>query len=158
MRKSLLSGLTMVAISFGAIAGADGHISAEQIEGAVKARHAHMQLYSFHLGTLGGMAQDKIPFDAAAAQAVADSIAALASLDQSGYWLPGSDSDSIEGSRALPAIWAADSKIGEEAMAFSTAAMALPTSVGDLDSLKAAVGEVGGACGSCHRAYRLSNN
>lgn len=158
MRKLLITGLAMAAISFGAVASADGHISAEQIEGAVKARKAHMQLYSYHLGTLGGMAQDKIPFDAATAQAAADSIAALASLDQSGYWLPGSDSDSIEGTRALPAIWADGSKIGEEAMAFSTAAMALPTSVGDLDALKAAVGQVGGACGSCHRAFRLSNN
>lgn len=158
MRKSLFAGLALAAISFGAAANADGHISAEQIEGAVKARHAHMQLYAFHMGTLGGMAQENIPFDADAALAAANSIAALASLDQSGYWLPGSDSDSIEGSRALPAIWAADSKIGEEAMAFSTAAMALPTSVADLDALKAGVGQVGAACGSCHRAYRLSNN
>lgn len=158
MRKTLLTGFSLVAITLGGLASADGHISDEQIQAAMKARQAHMQLYSFHLGTLGGMAQESIPFDAAAAQTAAESLAAMAALDQSGYWLPGSDSDSVEGSRALPAIWADGSDIGAKAMAFRDVATSLPGSVGDLDALKASVGQIGGACGDCHKAYRLSNN
>lgn len=158
MQKSVFTVISVMAIALGGMTHADGHISDEQIQAAVKARHAHMQLYSFHLGTLGGMAQESIPFDAAAAQAAAESMAALSGLDQSGYWLPGSDSDSIEGSRALPAIWADDSDIGTKAMEFREVAMALPGSVGDLDTLKASVGALGGACGACHRPYRQSNN
>ncbi|WP_377507653.1 c-type cytochrome [Octadecabacter sp. R77987] len=158
MRTPVLAGLTAAAVSIGALVGADGHISAEQIETSVNARQSHMQLYSFHIATLGGMAQDKMPYDAAAATAAADSIVALTTLSQSRYWLPGSDSESFEGSRALPAIWAEGSDVGDKGAAFVEAALAMQAVAGtDLDALKAAMGPLGGACGDCHRNYRVRN-
>lgn len=159
MRISTFACLTAAAVSVAAIVGADGHISDEQIETSVKARQAHMQLYAFHIATLGGMAQDKMPYDAAAASAAADSLVALSTLSQARYWLPGSDSDSVEGSRALPAIWAEGSDAGDKGAAFVEAALAMQTAAGtDLDALKAAMGPLGGACGDCHRSYRVPNN
>ena len=159
MRKALIAAFSVTGVFIAAIAGADGHASEEQLKAAVKARQAHMTLYSFHLGTLGGMAKGEIDYDAASAQAAADSLAALATMSQAGYWLPGSDSDSIEGSRALPAIWAADSEAMAKGQAMADAALAMQAVAGtDLAALQGAMGDLGGACGGCHKPYRQSNN
>lgn len=159
MKNTIIAGLALVGISVGALANADGHISAEQIEGAIKARQAQMQLYAFNLGTLGGMAKGEIDYDAATAAAAANNLAALAQLDQSSYWLPGSDSDSVEGSRALPAIWEDGAKVGEVAGAFVEAALAMQEVAGtDLAALQGAMGPLGQSCGGCHKPFRQARN
>lgn len=158
MKKSVIACLSVAVVSIGALAGADGHISDKQIESAIKARKAHMQLYSFHLATLGGMAKDEIPFDAEAATRAADTLVALTQLPQNGYWLPGSDSDSVEGTRALPAIWAEGSEVGDRGADLVAAALAMQAAAGDLDGLKANMGALGGSCGGCHKPFRQSNN
>jgi cytochrome c556 len=159
MQKALIVCFTVAAVSIGALAGADGHISDKQIETAVKARKAHMQLYSFHLATLGGMAKEEIPYDADTAAAAADSIAALSGLSQAGYWLPGSDNASIEDTRALPAIWEDGSDVGAKAGAFVEAALLMQTAAPTgLAALQGAMGPLGTSCGGCHQNYRQSNN
>lgn len=155
MRKILIAGLAITGTAIGAIAYADNHISDAQKAAAVKARQAHMTLYAFNLGTLGGMAKEEIPYDAAAATAAADTIATLAQLPQPGYWLPGTDNGSMENTRALPAIWADGSDVGTKAGDLVTAATAMQTAAAtDLDSLKAAMGPLGAACGGCHKGFR----
>lgn len=125
---------------------------------AVKARQAHMQLYSANLGVLGGMAQGRMDYDAEAAQAAADNLSALASIDQRFYWLPGTHAGAVEGTRALEAIWT-DGGIGAEAEAFTAAVAAMQDAAGSgLESLQGAMGALGGSCGSCHESYRQSNN
>jgi cytochrome c556 len=134
---------------------ADGHADARALAGAVKARQAHMSLYSHNLGILGAMAKGDVDYDSAAAQAAADNLAAVATLNQAGYWLPGSDSDSIEGSRALPAIWQADSKAQAYGMEMAEAALALQAVAGtDLAAMQGGMGAVGDGCKTCHEAYR----
>ena len=158
MRNTVVGGLAIIGILTGAFAFADGHISPQQIEAAVKARKAHMQLYSFNLATLGSMAKEEIPYDAEAAQAAADNLASLSQLSQAAYWLPGSDNASIEGTRALPAIWEAGSEVGAKGQAMVDAALAMQAAAGtDLASLQGAMGPLGGACGGCHENYRQSN-
>ncbi|MDE9449319.1 cytochrome c [Aliiroseovarius sp. Z3] len=155
MRKSLIAGLAIAGVAVGAIAYADNHVSDAQKEAAVKARKAHMTLYAFNLGTLGAMAKEEMPYDAAAATAAADAIAALAQLPQSGYWLPGTDNQSMEKTRALPAIWADGSDVGTKAGDLVKAAMEMQTAAAmDLDSLKAAMGPLGASCGGCHKSFR----
>lgn len=156
MGKSTLAIMSAVVGSIAVLASADGHISDKQIAAAIKARQSQMQLHAFNLGLLGAMAKQETPYDAAAASGAADNLAALASmLSQSGYWLPGSDSDSVEGTRALPAIWASDSKIGEMGKDFVDAALAMQSAAGtDLGALQTAMGAVGKSCGGCHESYR----
>ena len=93
---------------------------------AVKARQAHMQLYVHNLGILGAMAKGEVEYNADAASGAASNLAALSSLYQGSYWAPGTDTDSIEGTRALPALWAADSTARELGgqLADATAALA----------------------------------
>ncbi|MGB7241574.1 MAG: cytochrome c [Sulfitobacter sp.] len=155
MHKSTLAILSAVIGSAAVLALADGHISDKQIAAGIKARQSQMQLYAFNLGVLGAMAKEEAPYDAAAASSAANNLAALASLGQAGYWLPGSDSDSVEGTRALPAIWAADSKVGEKGKDFFDAVIAMQSAAGtDLGALQAAMGAVGKGCGGCHESYR----
>lgn len=156
-RLSKLPAVLGVAALLSTAAFAASHIS-DEVSGAMKARKSHMQLYAFRLSTLGGMAQDKIPYDAAVASVAAADLAALASLSQAGYWVEGSDS-SVEGSRALPEIWSDMAGFETKQQELVAAATVLASAAGtDLDSLKAAFGPVGGACGACHKAYRVADN
>ena len=150
-RKSLLTVTILAVIGSAALAG--GHLSGEQ-ERAMKARNGHMQLLSFNLGPLGAMAQDKAPYDAAVAAIAATNLAAVASINQNGYWVEGTDT-SVEGSRAKPEIWTDFAGFEQDNADLAAATVALAAVAGDgLDALKTAFGPVGQACGACHEAYR----
>ncbi|MQQ07204.1 cytochrome c [Epibacterium sp. SM1979] len=128
---------------------------AKVLEAAVKARQAQMTLYAFNLGLLGDMAKGKVEYDAQKAQAAASGLTALTKLDGSRMWLPGTDNESLENTRALPAIWAEGSDVGEKSKALKAAVAAMDEAAGQgLEPLKAAIGGLGGACGACHKAYR----
>lgn len=148
--RSLALGLLLAAVSAGVVSAAS-----ETAAPAIKARQSLMQLYAFNLGTLGAMAQEKMPYDAQAAAVAAGNLAALTKLDASAMWPGGSDSASAEGTRALPGIWENFPDVGAKAGALTTAADAMAAAAGtDLASLQAAMGPLGGACGGCHKAYR----
>ena len=131
-------------------------LSAQQVPAAaaVKARQAHMTLYAANLGVLGGMAQGRMEYDAAMAQAAADNLAVLSQMDQGLYWMPGTSVDDVEGSRALPAIWEDGSDIQAHGMALAEAAVASD----GLEAVQGAMGPIGAACGGCHEDYRQSND
>ncbi len=134
---------------------ADGHGNKAAMA-AVQARQATMDLYAFNLGILGAMAKGAVDYDADAAKAAATNLAALSSMNQMAMWPPGSDTDAMgDATRALPAIWAADSKVFEAGMAMATATGALAEVAGDgLDALRGGIGAVGKSCGGCHDTYR----
>lgn len=153
--RNLLFGVASASIVATAVF-AGGHSTPETQ--AMNARQAHMQLYSFNLGTLGAMAKGDVEFDADVAQGAADNLAALASFSQGGYWLPGTSSDDIEGSRALPAIWEMGDDAMQKGLAMVEAANAMAAAAGTLEGVQGAIGAVGGACGACHKAYRAPNS
>lgn len=133
-------------------------IAQDATSAAVKARQSHMQLYAFNLGILGGMARGNMDYDADTAQAAADNMLALASMAQGSYWPQGSDSDSVEGSRALPALWADFPGVMQKGGEAKAAIEALAMVAGDgLEAVQGALGPVGAACGACHQAYRVPN-
>lgn len=141
------------AVTLSGAAFAESHID-PAVASAMDARQSHMKLYAFNLGVLGGMAQDKIEYNAEMAQTAADNLAALAAVDQSRYWVEGSD-NSVEGSRTLPAVWENMDDFMSKGNDLATASVALAAAAGtDLAALKEAFGPVGGACGACHREYR----
>lgn len=122
---------------------------------AVKARNAIMNLYANNLGQLGAMAKGQVDYDAEAASKAANNLSLLVQLDQSTLWPQGTDTDSISGTRALPAMWQNFPDVMAKSKALSDAVAAMQTAAGtDLASLQGAIGAVGGACGGCHKAYR----
>lgn len=144
-----------LAISATAPAIAESHLSDKALAAAVKARQSHMQLYSFNLGALGAMAKGEADYESGVAQTAADNLAALAKLSQQGYWLPGTDSDTMENTRALPALWSADSKAEKYLMDLGDATAALQAVAGsDLAGLQSGMKAVGDACSACHEDYR----
>ena len=153
MRKSLITAcLVSATIAVTGTAFAGGHGSpADQ---AVAARQAHMTLYGFNIGPLGQMAQGKMDYDAAIASAAAANLAAMANMDQTAYWLEGSDA-SMGNNRAKAAIWEDADGFAAEIQKMAAAATALAAVAGDgLDALRGGIGAVGGSCGSCHERYR----
>lgn len=123
------------------------------------ARQGYMQILSFNIGVLGGMARGNIEYDADAAQTAANNLAAMASVDGRAFWAEGSDNAALgDVTRALPAIWEDMGGFGEAWMAYGAAASGMADAAGNgLEALQAAIGPVGGACGSCHRNFRQSD-
>lgn len=150
MKKiALLTGVA--ALALGTVAFAGGHGDEDP---AVTARKAHMQLYQHNIAILGGMAQERAPYDADLAAIAASNLAAVAALDETTYWVEGT----AEGTKALPAIWENmdDFMAKQGGMTDAAAGMAAVAGT-DLASLQGAMGALGGACSACHRAYRARN-
>ena len=124
---------------------------------AIKARQALMQLYSFNLGILGGMAKGEVEYDADAATAAADNLLSAVSMNQSAMWPAGSHSEDAANrkNRALEAIWTTFPEITEKSKAIVTAATVMQAAAGNgLDALKGAMGGAGKSCKGCHDDFR----
>lgn len=126
---------------------------------AVKARQAHMELYQFNAGYLGGVARGKVEYNADAAQGAANNLLALVKMDQSRMWPMGTDDMSIDGTRAQPALWENFDKVIEISKGFSAAAENLALVAGNgADAVGGAIGPVFEACTACHKAFRAPAN
>lgn len=144
-----------LALVTGTVALADGHGG----NPAVKARNAHMGLYSFNLGILGDMAKGTTEYSADAASAAASNLAALAAFNQSAYWPEGTAQGEVEGSRAKAEIWTDGGGAAVKGQEMAAAAAALADVAGNgLEALQAGIGPAGAACGSCHKVYRGPKN
>lgn len=152
--KSLLAAAfcTIAAGAISTAAVADGHL-----EKAVKARQGFMQVVVFNLGPLGAMAKGEMEYDAEVAMTHAKNLEALSKMNTGAMWPAGSDNAALgeDKTRALPAAWAAESKVMDAHGAWTKASTDLAAVAGDgLEALKPAVGAVGKSCGGCHDDYR----
>ena len=148
---TLVSAVFIASLTLNAGAQADGHGA----DPAVGARQAQFQLLAFNIGILGNMARGNTEYDADTALAAAANLAAVASLDQRFHWVPGTDNASIEGTRALPALWEnVEDAIGIWDELGTTSATLAQVAGDGLDPMRAALGPVGATCGACHDDYR----
>jgi cytochrome c556 len=145
---------TLLAIAIGL-----GVTAAIAQEDPIKARKALMKANGQQAKILGDMAKGDKPFDLAAAQK------AFATFQDAAAKMPGLYPDNSKGGdpadefNASPKVWdnMADfkvrfGKLGDDAKAASA-------SVKDVDSLKAAMGNIGkNDCGGCHQEYRLKKS
>ncbi len=121
----------------------------------IAARQAMMTLMAYNLGVVGGMAQARMPYDAAAASAAANSLRHLSLIDHGRMWPAGTDNAAAADTRALPAIWADMAGFEARFVALQSATEAMAGAAGtDLATLQAAMGALGGACGGCHQNFR----
>jgi len=153
-RTAFIATVAVGSLAASAIAHADSH-GAAAMDPNVAARQSLMGLMAYNIGVLGGMAQGRMAYESEAASAAAASLYHLSMVDQSRMWPEGTDSMSIDNTRALPALWEnIDDAIARQ-MTLRSAAEDMMNAAGtDLASLQGAIGALGGACGGCHRAYR----
>ena len=121
-------------------------------EDAIKYRKAAFTVLGTHFGRVAAMANGRVPFDAKVAAENAEIANMVAKLPYTGF-VPGSDKGDT---KAEPKIWtetdkfnAAATKMQEEVGKLNVAAKG-----GNLDAIKAAVGETGKSCKACHDVYR----
>jgi cytochrome c556 len=121
-------------------------------EDAIKYRKSALTVMATHFGRVAGMANGKIPFDAKMAADNAE-IAAFESKLPFVAFIPGSDKGET---RAEPKIWTEMDKFNAAAtkMQDEMAKLAVVSKGGNLDAIKAQVGETGKACKACHDNYR----
>ena len=125
-------------------------------EDSITARRSYYQVVKFYAGSLFGMAQGKVDYNKDKAQAAANNLKALSTMNNVSMWPAGSDNEAMKGkTRALKAIWAKDSKIIDEIKTFKGAIDNLAKVAGNgLNELRPAVAKLGASCSSCHKGYR----
>ena len=157
-RRAWIAGVAALAMALAVFTGSGMASAQEDHSGAVKARQAYMQLNGFYMGQLAAVAKGQVPYDAAQATGIANSLMALATMDVGAMWPPGSGNDNpaLAGkTRALPEIWSTFPAVVEKADALTKALEAMVVAAGtDLASLQGAFGAVGAGCGGCHRSFR----
>lgn len=121
-------------------------------EDAIKYRKSALTVMATHFGRVAAMANGRIPFDAKIAAENAEIATMMSKLPFAGF-VEGSDKGET---KAEPKIWtemdkfkAAAAKMQEEMAKLNVAAKG-----GNLDTIKAAVGETGKSCKACHDQYR----
>lgn len=155
MKRVILSAALAAAIA------APVAIAAEMtpMEKAVKARQSVFQVYSFNIGQLAAMAKGEKEYDAELAQNSADNLVKAATMKNGAMWPAGSDNTGeMKGkTRAKPEIWANYPKVVEKFEALQAAATNMAAAAGTLDGVKGAIGDLGGACKSCHDDFRAKD-
>lgn len=139
-----------------ATAAAIGTVAVAQDYSAnLKARQGQFRIMALNIGILGGMAQGKIDYNAEAAQRAADTLVAVSKIDPGPLWPEGSDTMSIDGTRAMPAIWDNHDDFLSKWGDFGEAAANIQqVAANGQEALGPAVRNLGGACKACHDDYR----
>lgn len=149
MKRQLLATLA----SLGVLASLPAAAQFQKPEDAIKYRQSAFTVMGNHIGRLGAMAQGKAPFDAKAAADSANIVSVMAPLPFTAFG-PGTDKGMPQ--RAKPEVWsdAAKFKTAADAMIAEVAKLDAAAKSGSLDSIKAAMGNVGKACKACHDDFR----
>ena len=146
---------TFAALATATALSLPGLAFAQDVNPDVHARQAFMDVMAYNLGPIGGMAQGRAPYDAAVASAAAANLYHLSMVDIGHMYAAGTDNATVQGTRALPAIWSDRAGFDDRIAALRTATEAMMNAAGtDLASLQGAMGPLGAACGGCHQTYR----
>jgi len=125
-------------------------------EGPIKARKALMKANGDQAKIAGAMARGEAPFDLAAAHKI------FATFEDAASKMPAlfpDNSKTGDDTAALPKIWEDMADFKARFTKFGDDAKAADASVKDLDSFKAAMGNIGkNDCGGCHELYRAKKS
>ena len=147
-RSLLLTSVALISSSFAMQASAQF----AKPEDAIKYRKAAFTVLATHFGRVAAMANGRVPFDAKTAVENADAASVMAKFPYAGF-VDGSDKGDT---KADPKIWTEMDKFKTAAakMQEDLVKVTAATKGGNLDALKAAVGETSKSCKSCHDTYR----
>ena len=149
MNKALLSAGLALMLGAGYSLTASAQVKPETL---VKQRQSAMTLIGKYWGPLGGMAQGKVPYDAAIVARNAGYLEALDKMPWDGFAASTKDVKSA----ALPAVFTDTAKFKEasDRLQSEVAKLVAVAKGGDEGAVKAQLGAVGKACGGCHETFR----
>ncbi len=121
-------------------------------EDAIKYRKSALFVMQQNFGRVAAMAAGRAPFDAK----VAAESAATAEFMSKLPWAAFGEGTDKGDTKAKPEIWAEKAKFIDysEKMQGEMSKLSAAAKTGNLDSIKAAVSATGGACKTCHDAFR----
>jgi cytochrome c556 len=146
----IISSIVLVASAFAFNGSANAQFA--KPEDAIKYRKSALFVMQQHFGRVGAMANGRVPFDA---KVIAENAAIAESMSKL-PWAAFVEGSEHGETRAKPEIWTEQAKFKEasEKMMGEMAKLAVVAKTGNIDSIKAAVGAVGGSCKACHDAYQ----
>ena len=159
LRKTLkIALMAPAALALTVLAAADARADSH-LEGVVKARQGYFQLVRINAGLLFGMAKGDVAYDADKAQAAADNLVLLSSMETSAIWAAGTSKEEMPGkTRALKKIWDTWPAVGEKVDAFKKATADMADFAGTgVEGIQANAGALGSACKGCHDDYRAKD-
>lgn len=149
----LLTSMLMVAAGVGgAVAAFPAAAQFAKPEDAIRYRRAAFTVMSAHFGRVAAMANGKVPFDA---KAVVDNAEVATFVSRLPYaaFVDGSDKGDT---KADPKIWSERDKFNASATKMQDEMVKLNAVAksGNIEQIRAQVGETGKACKACHDSYR----
>ncbi len=149
MKKTALFALTAAALTLSVPALAQF----AKPEDAIKYRQSALFVMQQNFGRVAAMAAGRVPFDAKVA---ADSAATAEFMSKLPWAAFGEGTDKGGNTKAKAEIWSDKTKFMDyaEKMQAEMSKLSAAAKTGNLDSIKAAVGATGGACKTCHDAFR----
>jgi cytochrome c556 len=154
MIKKLTAGVVVAGCLVTAMAIAQNRPNPDQQ--AAGYRQALMTVIAGNLGPVAGMARDRVPYDAAVAAKNVERVAMLSTMVSDAF-ARDTSAATLEKNEASPDIWKQKAEFDKLAGDVKTKADAALAAVkgGDQAKAKAALGELGSACGTCHDKYRV---
>lgn len=148
-KSAMVIGLGLGLITSASFAASHASVSNK----AVAARHAQMQMISYHTGVLGAIAKGEMEYSSEMVDAAATNLRDLAKLNGATMWLPGTEQGAVDGSRAKAEMWTNFPDVIEKITDLANAADAM-IGAADQAAVGAAMGAIGGSCKACHEKYR----
>lgn len=143
---------SIAALALGAMLASNAAAQAKP-EDLVKQRKAALTMVAKYFGPIGGMVQGRVPFDAKIAARNAGYLETLSAMPWDGF---DASTESFKDTRAKPELYKEKAKFDQMATDMQGAIAKLNGAAkgGDLNAIKAAFGDVGKTCKTCHDAYR----
>jgi cytochrome c556 len=154
MIKKLAAGVAVASCLVTAMAIAQNRPNPDQA--AAGYRQALMTVIAGNLGPIAGMARDRVPYDAAAATKNVERVAMLSTMVPDAF-ARDTSAATLEKNEASPDIWKTKADFDKMASDVKSKADAALAAIkgGDQAKAKAALGELGSSCGTCHDKYRV---
>lgn len=149
MNKKLVAAAVAAVLCTGVALTASAQVKPDIL---VKQRTAAMTLQGKYFGPLGAMAQGKAPYNGDVVARNAGFLEALSKMPWDGF----DASTKGEKTKALPEVFsdAAGFKTAADNLQSTVSKLAAASKGGNEAAVKAAIGDVGKACGGCHDKYR----
>jgi len=154
MKKTKLIIASML-LSVGGTASAE--LNQDQAERAVETRQSVLHLMGWNIGPLGGMARGRMEFDGERVETNAARLVALSEM-LSDAFAADTRANNVT-TEALDVIWEQPDEFAAKIEATIEASKELlnVAATGDEGDIKAAIGQLGSTCGSCHDDFRLDD-